>query len=239
MSTAASILADLKSKGKENFRKIYLQQGLAPDRVYGVSVAYLRTIAKNTGQNQDLALELYATGIMDAMYLAGMLADGALMTSDQLNQWAEATANMQMVAEFTVPWVAVESPHGTHIAPEWIQSPLEHVASAGWCTVSGLVATVRDGALDLNELETLIDKATREIHSAPNRVRFTMNGFIIAVGTHVRQLLDQAKAAAAEIGPVHVDMMGETSSKVPKALDQIGLAEFLGRIGQKRKTIRC
>jgi 3-methyladenine DNA glycosylase AlkD len=239
MSTAASVLADLKSKGKENFRKIYLRQGLAADRVFGVSVAYLRTIAKNIGQNQDLALELYATGIMDAMYLAGMLADGALMTSEQLNQWAEAAANMQMVSEFTVPWVAVESPHGTHLAPIWIQSPLEHVASAGWCTVSGLVATVRDGALDLNELESLINTTVREIHTAPNRVRYNMNGFIIAVGIHIKPLHDQARAAAAEIGPVHVDMMGDTNSKVPKALDQIALAEFLGRIGQKRKSIRC
>ena len=46
MPTRASILADLKSKGKENTRKIYARHGMPADRVYGVSVADLKLIAK-------------------------------------------------------------------------------------------------------------------------------------------------------------------------------------------------
>ena len=40
MPTAASILADLKSKGKEGTRKIYARHGMDPARVYGVSMSY-------------------------------------------------------------------------------------------------------------------------------------------------------------------------------------------------------
>jgi 3-methyladenine DNA glycosylase AlkD len=238
MPTAASILADLKSKGKESTRKIYARHGMDPARVYGVSVAELKLIAKTIRKQQALALELYATGILDAMYLAGMVANGAQMTRDQLNAWAEGAAGMQMISEYTVPWVTVESPHGRELALQWIQSPREHVACAGWCTLSGLVATQPDSALDLKEIESLLNTAVKGIAAAPNRVRYTMNGFIIAVGTYVQPLLKQAKAAAQQIGEVSVDV-GETACKVPLATEYIAKIESMGRTGQKKKTIRC
>ena len=74
-------MAALKSKGKEQTRKIYSRHGMDPKRVLGVSTADLKLIAKTIKGQQDLACELYATGIMDAMYLAGMVADGAELTA--------------------------------------------------------------------------------------------------------------------------------------------------------------
>ena len=236
--TAASILADLKSKGKESARKIYSRHGMAADRIYGVSVADMKTIAKTLKKQQALALELYATGIMDAMYLAGMVANGAQMTREQLNAWAEGAASMQMISEYTVPWVAVENPHGRELALQWIKSPKEHVATAGWCTLPGLVATQPDSALDLKEIESLLKTVEKGIPAAQNRVRYTMNGFVIAVGSYVKPLLKQAKAAARQVGAVTVDV-GDTACKVPLATAYIEKLEAAGRTGQKRKTIRC
>jgi 3-methyladenine DNA glycosylase AlkD len=238
MPTAASILADLKSKGKESTRKIYARHGMDPAHAYGVSVADLKLIAKTIKKQQTLAIDLYANGIVDSMYLAGMVANGAQMTREQLNAWAEGSAGMQMISEYTVPWVAVESPHGRELALQWIQSPKEHVACAGWCTLSGLVATQPDTALDLNEIESLLNTVEKGIAAAPNRVRYTMNGFIISVGTYVQPLVKQAKAAAKRIGVIRVDM-GETACEVPLATDRIEKAELTGRTGQKKKTIRC
>jgi 3-methyladenine DNA glycosylase AlkD len=126
---------------------------MAADRIYGVSVADLKLIAKNLKGQQALALELYATGIMDAMYLAGMVASGAQMTRKQLNEWAEGAAEMQMIAEYTVPWVTVENELGRELALEWMKSKKERVAAAGWCTYSGLLAIKPDAALHLNEIE--------------------------------------------------------------------------------------
>jgi len=145
---------------------------------------------------------------------------------------------MQMISEYTVPWVAVESPHGHELALQWIQSPKEHVACAGWCTLSGLVATQPDSALDLKEIESLLKTIEKGIHTAPNRVRYTMNNFIIHVGTYVQPLLKQAKATAQKVGPVSVDV-GDTACKVPLATEYIAKVESMGRTGQKKKTIRC
>jgi hypothetical protein len=172
------------------------------------------------------------------MYLAGMVADGSQMRKKQLDGWAEGAANLPMISEYTVPWVTVENPDARDLAIQWIKSKKEHVASSGWCTYAGLVATRADEALDVAEIENLLGTVVKGIRSAENRVRYTMNGFVIAVGTYVKPLLKQAKASAREIGAVSVDM-GDTACNVPLATAYIEKIEAAGRVGQKRKTIRC
>jgi 3-methyladenine DNA glycosylase AlkD len=238
MATAASIMALLKKKGSEKMRSMYVRHGMAAGKAYGVSVADLKTIAKTIKGQQALACELYETGILDAMYLAGMVADGRQMTEKELNQWADGTAGMSMISEYAVPWVAVENPRGRELAMKWIVSKKEHVASSGWCAYSGLLATTPDDALDLAEIEKLLKLVVKEIHTAPNRVRANMNGFVIAVGAYVKPLLKHAKAAAKEIGTVSVDM-GDTACAVRLASASIEKIEKAGKIGKKRKTIRC
>ena len=65
-----------------------------------------------------------------------------------------------------------------------------------------------------------------------------MNGFVIAVGTYVAPFHAAAKAAAKKLGDVSVDV-GDTACEVPMAEAYIGKVEGLGRVGVKRKTIRC
>jgi 3-methyladenine DNA glycosylase AlkD len=238
MPTVNSVIAELKGKGKEQARKIYLRHGMAEERVLGVSVADLKVVAKSIKAQQALACELYQTGIMDAMYLAGMVADGAKLTREQLNAWVESAAGFQMISEHTIPWVTVENEHARTLALQWIKSKKEHVAAAGWSTYSGLLATRPDDQLDLVEIEGLLDSIVKQIGSAPNRVRYTMNTFVISVGTYVKPLLKRAKAVAKQIGAVSVEM-GDTACKVPLASAYIEKVEGMGRVGQKRKTIRC
>jgi hypothetical protein len=65
-----------------------------------------------------------------------------------------------------------------------------------------------------------------------------MNGFVIAVGTYVQALTDQALKTAAKMGPVSVDMDG-TACKVPLATEYIQKVQKRGAIGKKRKTAKC
>ena len=95
-----------------------------------------------------------------------------------------------------------------------------------------------DDELDLAEIKALLKMIEREIDAAPNRVRYTMNQFVIAVGAYVLPLNKQAKATAKKLGKVEVDMHG-TSCKVPLATEYIAKIEKAGRVGKKRKTIKC
>jgi 3-methyladenine DNA glycosylase AlkD len=121
-------MAELKNKGSEKTRKTYARHGMAAAPMYGVSMADLKVIAKTIKGHQVLACELYDTGNLDAMYLAGLVADGSKMREEQVNKWAEATANLLMISEYTVPWVAVENAHARELALKWIASKKEHVA---------------------------------------------------------------------------------------------------------------
>jgi 3-methyladenine DNA glycosylase AlkD len=238
MATAESIMAELKKKGREQTRKTYVRHGAPAERTFGVLTADLKVIAKTIKREQALACSLYETGYVDAMYLAGMVADGSQMTKKQLEAWAAGAGIMPLISEYTVPWVAVESPHARELALKWMRSPREHVAASGWCTYAGIVAITPDEALDLPEIEGLLGLIVKEIAGAPNRVRYTMNGFVIAVGAYVKPLLKHAKEAAKKIGTVSVSM-GDTACKVPLATAYIEKLEASGRVGKKRATIRC
>jgi 3-methyladenine DNA glycosylase AlkD len=238
MPAAKTVLAELKKKGKEKTRITYERHDIPKERSFGVSVADLKVVAKSIKGLQTLAYELYESGMMEAMYLAGMVANGAQMSTKLLDTWAEGSAAMSMIAEYTVAWVAVENPEARELALKWMKSKKEHVASSGWCTYSGLVATKEDKELDLAEIEGLLNTVVKDIGRAQGRERYTMNGFVISVGAYVKPLLKQAKAAAQKIGEVSVDM-GDTDCKVPLATAYIAKIESMGRVGKKRKTIRC
>lgn len=237
MNTTQQVLAALKKAGNPERIHVFANHGAPTDRMFGVSVADMKVIAKQIKGKQDLAYALYETGNGDAQYLAGMVADGAQMTKGLLDKWARG-ATWQMVSEYTVPWVATESDHARAQALKWMKAKKESVASSGWNTYSGHVTVTSDDDLDLGEIEDLLARIEDDIESAHNRVRYTMNGFVIAVGCGVKPLAKTAAATARRLGKVEVEM-GGTSCKVPLATDAIAKVAKMGRTGKKRKTIKC
>jgi len=171
------------------------------------------------------------------MYLAGLIADESQISREQLNDWADK-AYWYYLSDFTVAWVAAESPHGWDLALEWIESGKEMVASAGWATLSSHLSLTADEDLDKEKLAVLLDRVKNTIHSAPNRVRYTMNGFIIALGSFVPELTKKATAAGSAVGKVSVDM-GGTACKVPLAAEYIEKVKDRGNLGKKKKIARC
>jgi 3-methyladenine DNA glycosylase AlkD len=234
--TAAEIVAELKTLGSESTKKVLLRHG-AREPFYGVKIEDLKTIQKRIKKDHGLALALYDTGVSDAMYLAGLIADPMKMSKADLRKWAKG-AYWNMLAAYTVPWVASESRYAVELAKEWMDSPRELIATAGWSTYASYVSIRPDADLDLTEVERLLGRVQKEIHAAADRVRYVMNGFVIAVGAAVAPLTARAKAVARAVGPVEVDM-GDTSCRVPDALGYIAKVEAAGRLGKKRKTAAC
>ncbi len=234
--SARAIVQELKPLGRESYKKVLLNHGI-PEPVFGVKIEDLKKIQKRIKKDYQLALDLYDTGIYDAMYLAGLIADDPRMTKRDLEHWVEK-ANCASLTEYTVPWVASESNHGHELALKWIESKKEGVAAAGWATLSSLVAVKDDAQLDLAKLKQLLQRVEKTIQQQPNRVRYVMNGFVIAAGSYVAALTDLALQVGAKIGKVSVDM-GGTACKVPFAPDYIKKVQQRGNIGKKRKTAKC
>ncbi len=234
--TKEEVMLQLAGFGNEQTKKVFTRHG-AREPFYGVKVGDLKTLVKKIKTDHKLALELYNTGNSDAMYLAGLIADENLVTREELQDWAKK-AYWYMLSEYTVAWLAAESRYGWELALEWIDSPEERIASAGWSTLSNLVSLRPDEELDQDRLSQLLDRVARNIHQSQNRVRYTMNGFVIAMGSYVKALTDKANEVAATIGKVSVDV-GGTACKVPLATAYIKKIEDKGYIGRKRKSARC
>lgn len=230
------VMAALKAKGSDQIKQILKRHG-GPDSMLGVRIGDMKPILKQIKGDQALAMELYATGISDAQYLAGMVADGHLMTAKQLQTWAE-TASWNMISGNTVAWVAAEHPDGFKLASKWIDSKNEEVARAGWATLSGIAATVPDAELPVAAYGKLLKRVLKDIGQAPEGVKYGMNNFVIMVGTYMAPLADEAMATARKLGRVEVDM-GDTECKVPVATDYIVKSRRGAAVAPKRKTIRC
>lgn len=234
--TFDEVMTSLKSLGSEQTKKTWLNHG-ASGEVWGVKIGDMKVIQKKIKRNHELALKLFQTGNVDAMYFAGLISEPLKMSKAELNDWAER-AKWYMLSEYTVAWAASESKYGRELALEWITSAQENIASAGWSTYSCLLALKKDEDLDLKEITELLEHIRIDIQAQPNRVRYAMNGFVISVGAYVVALTEKAKAIAAEIGKVNVNQ-GNTACKVPDAKAYIEKMEAMGKIGQKRKTVFC
>jgi hypothetical protein len=234
--TKEQIMKELEKKGSESIKKIFLNHG-AKGPMFGVKVGDLKVIQKKVKKDHQLAMELFGTGIYDAMYLAGLIADESKMSKKDIQQWAEKSPS-HGISEYTVAWVAAESEYGWELGMKWIDSPKETIASSGWNTLSGVIAMKPDNELDIGLIKKLLQRIVKEIHSAPNRVRYTMNGFVIGVGGYIKELTKEAIEVSKKIGDVYVDM-GGTACKVPSAPDYIKKMEARGSIGKKKKTVKC
>jgi 3-methyladenine DNA glycosylase AlkD len=233
--TAKAILDEIRPLGSEGYKNILLKHG-ATEPIYGVKIEALKKIQKRIKKDYQLALDLYDTGVYDAMYLAGLIADDARMTKKDLQRWADKA--QEPLSGFTVPWVAAGSPHAWEIGREWIDSKKERVAAAGWATLSSYVAITDDAKLDVAGLKKLLQRVQQTIHESPDLVRYQMNGFVIAAGSYVKALTDLAKQVGTRIGPIKIDM-GETACKVPFAPDYIAKVEARGTLGKKRASAKC
>src|SRR5437763_15554226 len=105
--TANEILDELRPLGRDSYKNVLLKHGI-PEPVFGVKIEELKKFQKRLGKDYRLALDLYDTGVYDAMYLAGLIADEACMTKKELQSWV-SRSSCAAISEYTVAWVAAES----------------------------------------------------------------------------------------------------------------------------------
>ena len=234
--TVKEIMSQLKELGSEQTKKIYFNHG-AKGEFFGCKVGDLKKIQKKVKVDHQLAMDLWDTQNGDARYLAGLIADKNAVTKKELTKWVKES-EWSWNSEYTVPWLAADSPHGFDLGMKWIKTKKETTAAAGWSTLSSVASVSPNEDLDINAYSELLDHVAENIHDQKNRVKYTMNQFVIAVGSYIPKLTSKAQKVAKQIGKVEV-FMGNTSCKVPFAPDYIKKVKDRGSIGKKRKMARC
>ena len=71
----AEVMQELSALGSPSIKKTLVRHG-APEPLFGVKIGDLKPLQKKLKGQQQLAMELYATKNSDAMYLAGLIANG-------------------------------------------------------------------------------------------------------------------------------------------------------------------
>ncbi len=81
------ILAELKQRANPDAVAGMARFGIRGAMVYGVSLPFLRGLAKSIGRNHELALDLWATGVHEARILASIIDVPRLVTEAQMERW--------------------------------------------------------------------------------------------------------------------------------------------------------
>lgn len=234
---AETILQELSSLGEENYKRLLMRNHGVREPFFGVPIRELQKIRKRVGEDYRLSMGLYGTGNYDAMYLAGLIAEPGKMSYEDFRMWIEGAYGGSLYGS-TVPGVAAESSMGETLAAEWESSAEPLVASAGWATWSSIVSIRPDHLLDLESLHSKIRSIPDIIEAAPDRVRYQMNNYIIAVGCYVMSLTEECLKSADALGKVTADL-GPNNCTIPSAREYIQKVQARGTIGKKRKSTRC
>ncbi|MBL7886055.1 MAG: DNA alkylation repair protein [Flavobacterium sp.] len=234
--TTTEVLKELEGYADAQTKKTLMTHG-AQEPLFGVKIADLKKILKKTKKNHELSLDLYKTGNSDAMYLAGLMADETKITENDLDEWVK-NAYWLYLNQYAVPWVASETPFGFQLGLKWITSNNENTACAGWATLSSFAAVNSDDQLDLAKYSELLDFVEKNIHTSPNTLKRSMNAFVIAIGSFIKDLNKKALETAKNMGKVEVILAG-TACKTPLATEYINKVVNSGKLGKKRATSRC
>ena len=84
---AQEVLAELKALGRESLKSLMIRNHGVQEPCYGVRIGDVKPLQKRIRKDYQLALDLYDTGVYDAMYFAGLIADDEQMTKKDLNNW--------------------------------------------------------------------------------------------------------------------------------------------------------
>ncbi len=222
--TLKEAVAALKKGGTAQNRKIYGHHGVT-GKMYGVSYALQKKLAKQAGCDHDLAVALWATGNHDARVLATMVCDPTAFPSRQLDAMARDLDSYVLTDAFS----SVVSRSGKAIKKfeAWKNRKNEHISSAAWNVMAS--QAFYDDTLTDTFCAEQIAMIAREIHQRPNRSRHSMNQALISLGVRNPKLEKKARAAAKKIGKVVVDH-GQTSCRTPDA------AAFISKTLEHRKN---
>ena len=226
----ADVMTQLENYGTAQNRKIYVRHGAASGNVFGVSFANLNILLKKIRCDHSLATQLWETGNYDARNLATKIADPSKMNITVANRWVSSANNY--LHSSLLGGMLARSPVAKSLMQKWCASKKEFTKQSGYALLS---ACLRDNvdAISAGTGRDYLRLIELEIHHSPNWARYSMNWSLIAIGTYIDALADEAVETAGRIGKVEVDH-GETSCKTPDAAAYIVKA----RDHPKRKRTR-
>jgi 3-methyladenine DNA glycosylase AlkD len=219
-TTAAEVLAELAALEDPKARAVNERHG----DDHGVNLTKLRAVAKELKTQQDLAVELWATGDTPARLVALLICRPKAFDADELDAMLRQ-ARAPKVHDWLVNYVVKKSPHVEELRLAWFTDADPVVASAGWALTTDRVAKKPEGL----DLPGLLDIIEAEMKDAPDRLQWAMNHCLAQIGIEHAQ----HRARAVDIGE-RLEVLKDypTPPNCTSPFAPIWIAEMVSRKGE-------
>lgn len=217
------ILEHLKSLSNPEAVAGMARFGINPENTYGISIPVLRKIARETGKNHFLALQLWSSGIHEARMLACFIDVPELVSEEQIENWVRDFDSWD-VCDQCCSNLFDKTKFAYMKANEWSGREEEFVKRAGFVLMATLsVHDKKAGDKEfLKFLPVIIGKANDE----RNYVRKAVNWALRQIGKRNLNLNRAAIETAKEIRKM--------DSKAAKWIASDALRELTDEKIQKR-----
>ncbi|MEK7309493.1 MAG: DNA alkylation repair protein [Planctomycetota bacterium] len=217
------VISKLKSLADPEAVKGMARFGINPNKTLGISIPHLRALAKKTGRNHSLALQLWASGIHEARILAGLIDQPEKVTEKQMDRWARDFDSWD-VCDGSCMNLFDRLEIASKKAVAWSERKEEFVKRAGFALMACLAWHRKD--MPDREFIRFLPLIKRESTDNRNFVKKAVNWALRQIGKRNRYLNKQAIKAAQEIQKI--------DSGSARWIASDALRELTGRAVQKR-----
>ena len=174
--TSGEILKQLEAWGDPKMRAVNMKHG-AGENHFGVNLSKLRTLAKQLKTNHPLALELWATGNVDAMLLATLIMNPKELTAKDLDAMMKKVSYFK-ISDWLVSYVLPKTKLADDLLGRWRDSKAECSGRAGWSLMADKVKA------DASTVEEALQTIEAEMKKAPFRKQESMNYCLVMIGAN-------------------------------------------------------
>lgn len=124
--------------------------GIKTENSLGIYHKELKILAKEIGQDNKLAIELYDTGIYEARILCSKIYDPACISEKQMDRWVSHFDNWEICDSFCMGFFA-KSSHALSKAQQWSEAESEFVKRAGFVIMAAYGFAEKEAGNDVFE----------------------------------------------------------------------------------------
>jgi 3-methyladenine DNA glycosylase AlkD len=170
--------------------------GITAKKAYGLSTPELRRLAREVGKDHVLAQKLWASEILEARALAGLIDEPEKVSEWQMEQWVK-DFDSWAVCDGACLNLFRYTPFAYRKCLEWSSRKEEFVKRAAFSLMAGLA--VSDKAAPDQVLLSFLPLIKREATDERNFVRKAVNWALRQIGKRNRRLNRAAIKTAREI----------------------------------------
>ncbi len=190
------VIKRLKSQANPENVKGMARFGINPANTLGISIPYLRKLAKEIGKNHNLALELWETKIHEARILASFIDEPKLVTSVQMDSWVSDFDSWD-VCDQVLSSLFDKTPFAYTKVFIWSKDEREFVRRAGFAMMA--VLAVHDKSFSDDKFKKFFPLIKKYSVDGRNFVKKAVNWALRQIGKRNKQLLKLALEEARQI----------------------------------------